>query len=674
MQCYTELLPPSGVTHALSIPFCSPSEINLVVVKTSLLQIFSVISGGSGKNSEVSDDSANTIQLSDQKQLLLISEYNLSGTVTDISSVKIIGSKSGGDAILLSFRNAKLSLIDWDPQRQCIATISIHYYEKDDLTRSPWAPDLAACGSYLSVDPSSRCAVLNYGLHNLAILPFYQAGDDLVMDDYDPEVDNHLSKGEHEETTETNKRDEIGDLTAHQTPYGASFVLPLTALDPSLLHPISLEFLHEYREPTFGILYSHVAISSSLFYERGDVVYYSVFTLDLEQRASTTLLSVPRLPSDLFKVVALSPPVGGALLIGANVLIHVDQSGKTNAVGVNEFSRQASSFSMADQSDLALRLENCVVQPVPDETGDVLLLLTTGDIALVNFKRDGRSVSGIKVRMVAKSATENVLRTAASCSTALGASCFFFGSEDADSILVETLLAPHASKKARNPTELDRIHLAGDTDTDEGDGEVDPYEDDLYSTIHRAPTNEMRLSTDNSISEKYNFHVVDSLISVSPLRDISLGWPTTNTEGGSGHSSSSDIANLELLASHGSGKAGGLVRFQRKLDVVTMNTIQENNAEAVWSIEVAGRSPHLLSTNGEFPEGGNIQYIIVSRFLGLDNEQSVVYRAKGADFEAVRAVDFNPNEDYTVDIAVMSKGTRIVQVLRGEVRIYDASR
>ena len=56
-------------------------------------------------------------------------------------------------------------------------------------------------------------------------------------------------------------------------------------------------------------------------------MFYTVFTLDLEQRASTTLLSVSRLPSDLFKVVALPPPVGGTLLIGSNEVVHVDENG-----------------------------------------------------------------------------------------------------------------------------------------------------------------------------------------------------------------------------------------------------------------------------------------------------------------------------------------------------------
>ena len=42
MQCYTELTPPTAVTHALSLPFTSATFSDLVVAKTSLLQIFSL--------------------------------------------------------------------------------------------------------------------------------------------------------------------------------------------------------------------------------------------------------------------------------------------------------------------------------------------------------------------------------------------------------------------------------------------------------------------------------------------------------------------------------------------------------------------------------------------------------------------------------------------------------
>lgn len=40
MQCYSELTPPTAVTHSLVLPFTSAQSSNLVVARASLLQIF----------------------------------------------------------------------------------------------------------------------------------------------------------------------------------------------------------------------------------------------------------------------------------------------------------------------------------------------------------------------------------------------------------------------------------------------------------------------------------------------------------------------------------------------------------------------------------------------------------------------------------------------------------
>ena len=244
--------------------------------------------------------------------------------------------------------------MEWDPAHHSISTISIHYYENHATQTAPWTPDLRNCVSHLSVDPNSRCAAFNFGVGNIAIIPFHPVGDDLAMDDLDDGDGGALSR--------VSIKQANGDAAGHAQPYSSSFVLPLTALDPTLLHPIDLSFLHEYRDPTLGILYSTAARSNNMGFERRDVTIYSVYALDVEGRASTTLQSVPNLPNDLFTVVALPLPVGGALLIGGNELIHIDQGGKPTGIAVNEFAREASSFPMADHASLQMRLEGCRVQ------------------------------------------------------------------------------------------------------------------------------------------------------------------------------------------------------------------------------------------------------------------------------------------------------------------------
>ncbi|CRK46121.1 hypothetical protein BN1723_019897, partial [Verticillium longisporum] len=124
---------------------------------------------------------------------------------------------------------------------------------------------------------------------------------------------------------------------------------------------------------------------------------FKVFTVDLLQKASTAILTVSNLPQSLNKVVALPKPMGGALLIGENELIHIDQAGKAHGVAVNPYAAKMTKFPLADQSELKLRLEHCEVELMSPENGEMLLVTRHGEMAVVTFKMDGRSVSGVSV-------------------------------------------------------------------------------------------------------------------------------------------------------------------------------------------------------------------------------------------------------------------------------------
>ncbi|PGG98566.1 hypothetical protein AJ79_08819 [Helicocarpus griseus UAMH5409] len=667
MQCYTELLPPSGVTHALSVPFLSGTSNNLIIAKTTLLQVFNLVNVVYGSGPAQSDEKSR----SQYSKLVLVAEYALSGTVTGLGRVKILDSKSGGEAVLVASRNAKLSLIEWDPEKHQISTTSIHYYERDDVHISPWIPNLATCPSHLIVDPSSRCAVLNFGKKNLAILPFHQMGDDLVMDDFDSNLDEPRPSDTNP-VMEDQEDAEKPDRPTHKTPYSSSFVLPLAALEPSMVHPISLAFLYEYREPTFGILYSQVATSSALLHDRKDVVFYSVFTLDLEQRASTTLLSVPRLPNDLFKVIPLPPPVGGALLLGSNELVHIDQAGKANAVGVNEFAREASSFSMADQSDLEMRLEGSVVEQLGTDNGDMLLVLRNGTMAVISFKLDGRSVSGISLRLVSEQAGGSIIKAGPSCSVPVGRGKLFFGSEEGDSMLIGWSRPSTGAKGAPAPGAGEENLAELSEDEDEEDEDV--YEDDLYATpVTTGMKSRSSISVNGTGLNEYIFRIHDRLWNLGPMRDITLGRPPGPRDQNKRQPASNLSADLELVTTQGYGKSGGLAILRREIDPYVIDSLMIKDTDGVWSLHV--KDPKLPSQSGSLPlnaESSYDHYLLLSKSKGVDKEKSVVYSMSSGGLEETKAPEFNPNEDRTIDIGTLAGGTRVVQVLKGEVRSYDS--
>lgn len=689
MQCYTELTPPTAVTHSLSLPFLSSSANNLIIAKTSLLQIFSFKSIVSNTNTDQNRNVAQNINQSNRSgnsllqseggpsrgervhttKLVLVAEYNLSGTITSIGRVKILKSKSGGEVILVALRDAKLSLIEWDPERHSISTISIHYYEREDLQGSPWEPDLSQCVSYLCVDPRSRCAALKFGARHLAILPFHQAGDELVMDDYDPDIDESQPA-----SAEAIPKASAASSATEKTPYAASFVLSLLALDPTLSYPLHLAFLYEYREPTFGIISSQVAISTAMLHERRDTVSYTVFSLDLEQRASTTLLSVNNLPYDLFAVKPLPLPVGGALLIGGNEVIHVDQAGKALGVAVNGFAKKSTSFALLDQSELGLRLEYCVTEQLGTDNPELLIILNTGELAVISFKTDGRSVSGLSVRRLSEANGGLGIHAAASCTSLIGRGRMFIGSETVSSVIMGWSRKSDKAKRQRlrNKSSIGDDEEALDLEEDEEDDDDD--DDDLYSgaKLENEASKQGILSSSVNSSEEYIFRIHDSMHNTGLMKDVAIRHDTNSS---STAANSSDVfPSLEVAVSTGSGRAGGLTLFQRKITPKVIDRLKQPYAKSVWAV-FAQRNSENSSAHASKIEGGLAQehdrYIIASSVSNSGDERSHAYSVKSTGLEEIKGTDFDPKAGATVEVGTLNSGARIVQVLPSELRTFD---
>jgi cleavage and polyadenylation specificity factor subunit 1 len=698
MQCYSEQIPPSVVTHALRVSLISPSSNELVIARNSLLQIFSsktVTTVSSSNKPTIGHDStaSNAIindsldqsflgvdialerseQLSNTK-LVLITECTLAGTVTSVSSIKTLTSKTGGECLLISFKDAKLSLLEWDPHRHCLFTVSIHLYEKEDLNAIPWALDQSKSVSYITADPSSRCVALKFGVRHIAILPFRQAGDeDLVLDDYDADEDAYMHR------TRSTSPATINGGSTKGTPYGASFVLPLTALDPALTSPIHLSFLYEYREPTFGVLFSSRAVSTSLLYERRDLVRYSVFTLDLEQRASTTILSVSGLPYDLHTVIPLPLPVGGALLVGNNELIHVDQAGRTNGVAVNMFAKVSTSFGLADQADLDMRLEGCVIEKLGLETGEMLIILESGELANLNFKMDGRSVSGLAVQKIARAKGGSVLQAGASCAVNMGNGRMFIGSEETDAVVLGW------SSKSEKPSTISNSNRANYSESSDTEDDIYDDDDDLYgggeSDVKRKT--QKVIDTKGISVDDLEFRIHDTLICLGPIRDLTLGKSTSSLENSQSKKNKSARSDLEILVAVGTGRAGGVAALKKRIEPTVIGEFDFAEARGVWSVKARRPVPKTLvpqSSSGNEQKDGAYsaddefdRFLIVSKYSsGAEgSEESAVYSLTSNGFEEVKGTEFDGSAGGTIEVGTSKAGTRVVQVLREELRIYD---
>jgi cleavage and polyadenylation specificity factor subunit 1 len=673
MQCYTELTPPTVVTHSISLPFLSSKATNLVVAKTSVLQIFHLtqvsteIEGAAkdGEDNSPLDNAAETLdgfnadmdlhRLEHTARLVLLSEHALAGTVTSIRRVKILSSKSGGEALLIAFADAKLSLVEWDPEKSTLSTISIHYYEGEGLQACPWVPDLSLCHNFLTVDPTSRCAALKFGHRHLAILPFRQIAGDLGEADFDEGFDDPAERPVERKATN-------GDIMASdQKPYTSSFVLSLTTLDPSLTHPIHLAFLHEYREPTFGVLYSSRALGSAMLQERKDILNYTVFTLDIEQRASTTILSIAELPNDLHEVLPLPLPVGGALLVGSNELVHVDEAGKTNGIAVNEFSKQVSAFPMVDQAELGLRLEGCRIEQL-GESGDMLIILTNGQLAVITFTMEGRSVSGLRVHKVSPERGGSVLPTGASCACSFGKGKIFLGSEDSDAVVLGW--SRKTPQLARKRSHADMLSDEADLSFDEVD--LDDDDDDLYGADESSTKQQTRASVSGPTNPAdFVFRVHDRLPNYAPTGDITIGSTQASLSSSKEDASSDPMAERELIYPSGRKAAGGLAVLRREIDPAVQFRKRLPTTKAIWGVRpIVG-----LAAGAEFDE-----YLVASLSNNEGSAESALYKITATGLEPTQKDDFDPEAGATIEVGTVASSSRIVQVLSDEVKCYDAGK
>lgn len=695
MQVYTELVAPSAVTHSLSLPLTSAAANNLVIAKGSLLQIFTTkfISAEldpqtKGLQSFAKDDDQHfdhrindddgleasflggesmivRTDRTNNTKLVLVAEVPLAGTVIGLARVKIRNTASGGEALLLAYKAAKMCLTEWDPQRNVLETTSIHYYEKDELLGAPWETGFGDYVNYLEADPGSRCVAFKFGSRNLAILPFAHSEEDLEMDDWDEDLDG--PRPVRKPSTMTNGDGENDLVRSRYTP---SFVLRLPLLDPTLLHPVHLAFLHEYREPTFGILSSTQSPSAALGIK--DHLTYKVFTLDLQQRASTTILSVTGLPQDLFKVVALPAPMGGALLVGDNELIHIDQSGKPNGVAVNDMAKHMTSFSLVDQAGLGFRLEWCAVEVLNADAGELLLILNDGRLAIVSFRIDGRTVSGISVKLVSSENGGNLIKSRVSCISKVGKNNLFLASESNDSIVLGWS-RKHGQEKRKRSRLLDPDLALDVEDLDLEDDE----DDDLYGN----DSGEAKLAQAANGGPRPGdaiFRIHDRLLTVGPIRDIACGHPAFVPGGEEDALSKGVTAELELACAVGKDSAGSVAILNRNIQPKVIGRFDFPEARGFWTMCVKKPMPKSLGmgtgapvSNDYDPAGQFDKYMIVAK-VDLDGyETSDVYALTAAGFETLKDTEFEPAAGFTVEAGTMGKQMRIIQVLKSEVRCYD---
>ncbi|KZT66632.1 hypothetical protein DAEQUDRAFT_714689 [Daedalea quercina L-15889] len=477
----------------------------------------------------------------------LVREHRLHGIVTGIEAVRIVTSiEDNLDRLVVSFKDAKIALLEWSDAVHDLITVSMHTYER--------APQLSAIDAplfrpELRADPSSRCVALLLPKDSIAILPFYQSQAELDI------MEQEMSQ-------------------AREIPYSPSFILDLSAdVDDRIRNVIDFVFLPGFNNPTVAVLFQHTQTWTGRLQEYKDTVGLLIFTLDLVTHHYPVITVVESLPYDCFALTACSTSLGGVVVLAGNSILYVDQASRRVVLPLNGWPSRTSDMPMPpltlDEQNRDLQIEGARFTFVDERT--LYIFGKDGTVYPVEIVLDGKTVSRLSMASpVARSTIPALVRR-------VGEDYLFVGSAVGPSVLLKTArvqedVADEDADMAPAPSTV-----VAPIDSMELDDE-----EELYGTSTAVEQPHVSGATVNGMAAASKKRTVvhlslcDSIPAYGPIADITFAL----TKNG-------DRFVPELVAATGSGALGGFTLLQRDLPTRTKRKIHAiGGARGMWSLPV----------------------------------------------------------------------------------------
>ncbi|XP_014670530.1 PREDICTED: cleavage and polyadenylation specificity factor subunit 1-like isoform X2 [Priapulus caudatus] len=627
---YKELHPPTGIEHSIHCHFYNMDQYNLVVAGANQLSVYRLILATEAKSSSAEK----TLAESKRMKLECLATYQLFGVVQSIRSVNLSGSCR--DSLMLSFKDAKLSIVEYDPSTNGLKTLSLHFFEdedvKDGFITNYNRPNVR-------VDPDGRCAVmLIYGTR-LVVLPFRKEG---VVE----EIESNTGAG--------------------KLPVMSSYMIDMHRLDECITNIIDLQFLHGYYEPTLFILYEPMQTWAGRVAARIDSCSIVAISLNIREKVHPIIWSISNLPFDCLQAMTVPKPIGGALVFAANSLLYLNQSFPPLGVSLNGFSDNSTAFPLKIQEGVKISLD--CAQASFAAFDRLVISLKGGELYVLTLLADGmRSVRGFHFDKAASS----VLTT---CICTLENGYLFLGSRVGNSLLLkyteklpDNLVEPKRSdsdtkKLAENPSKRKRLDTMGDWMASDVAEVQDPEELEVYG--------EAAMQTGTQLSQ-YSFEVCDSILNICPCGWVSMGEPAFLSE----EFQNSLDPDIELVTTSGHGKNGALSILQRTIRPQVVTTFELPGCYDMWTV-VGPQTPEKDivqkkdGSDGEEDIEEEKPTVIPNShaFLILSRSDSSMILQTGHEINELDHSGFN-TQGPTVFAGNMGKNQYIVQVNSAAVRL-----
>ncbi|XP_064640599.1 cleavage and polyadenylation specificity factor subunit 1-like [Lineus longissimus] len=619
-----QIHPPTGIEHNLYCNFYSVKEKNLVVAGACQLTVYRL-----NRDIEASSKKleSGVIEKVKKSKLECLGTYSLFGNIASMQTVRLAGATR--DAILMSFKDAKLALVEYDPGTHDLKTSSLHFFEEEfnkGFCQHVFLPEVR-------VDPDYRCAVmLIYGSH-LVVLPFRREG--FV--------------------------DEEGKVGGSKSPVLASYTIDMRNLDEKIANVIDFQFLHGYFEPTLLILYEPLRTWSGRIAVRQDTCSIVAISLNIQEKVHPVIWSLSHLPYDCLQVQAVPKPIGGVLVFASNSCLYLNQSFPPMGVSLNSLAEISTNFPLKIQEGVKISLDGvhaCFL------TYDKLCLsLKGGELYILTLLVDGmRSVRNFNFDKAAAS-----VLTTCICQCCEG--YLFLGSR-----LGNALLLKYTEKDA--PPTIPDLEGSMTRKMPDGPARKKPRLDTMgewmasdVSAIDDLDELEVYGSEEKSGTQlsSYTFEVCDSLMNIAPCGQMTMGEPAFLSEEFS-HTIDPDV---ELVTTSGHGKNGAISVLQRSIRpqvVTTFDTGELPGCYNMWTVTGAKREVE----TGEVPDEEKIKEDQMHAYLILSRDDSTMILETGQEIMELDHSGFSTQAP-TVFAGNVGNDKYILQVSPMGVRLLEGA-
>ncbi|XP_060203452.1 cleavage and polyadenylation specificity factor subunit 1 isoform X2 [Lycium barbarum] len=562
--------------------------------------------------------------------LELVCHYRLHGNIYSMG-VLTAGGVDGGkrrDSIILTFEDAKMSVLEFDDATHGLRTSSMHCFEGPDWFHLKRGRESFDKGPIIKVDAQGRCAGVFAFEQQMIILKAAEVNSSLVGED---------------------SAFNAGGASAR---IESSYIITLRDLD--VRHVKDFIFLHGYIEPVMVILHERELTWAGRVSWKHNTCTVSAFSISTTLKQHPLIWSAVNLPHEAYKLLAVPSPIGGVLVIGANT-IHYQSQSSSCSLALNNFAFFGDSSQEMPRSSFNVELDAANATWL---TSDVAMLSTkTGELLLLTIIYDGRIVQKLDLSKSRASVLTSGITT-------IGDSLFFLGSRLGDSLLVQFTCGlggsnlPPGMQEEVGDIESDapsakRLRMSS---SDALQDMINGEELSLYGT---APNNAQ------SAQKTFSFAVRDSLINVGPLKDFSYGMRINADLNATGIAKQS---NYELVCCSGHGKNGSLSVLQQSIrpEMITQEALP--GCKGIWTVYHKNTRTHLNESSRVADEEDEYHaYLIIS----LETRTMVLQTANNLE-------EVTENVDYYVQGTTLAAGNlfgrrRVIQVFAHGARILDGA-